>query len=131
MSKRRTKNRRDTLKDAKRSISQIRNEHKRNMDHINAINESVQYSPRRTQPMQQALRVNLNQRSYDSDACNDRQLSNMIGKRQMSVVESAELAEDSQAMTHVRIRENSAKIKPFARHTTTAALMTHERSSHI
>ena len=46
-SKKKTFTRKDTLKEVRRSISRARVEHKKNLDKISKINDSVKYSPQK------------------------------------------------------------------------------------
>ena len=48
-SKKKTFTRKDTLKEVRRSISRARVEHKKNLDKISKINDSVKYSPQKQQ----------------------------------------------------------------------------------
>ena len=68
LKKKKTFSRKETLKEVRKSISKARDEHRRNMEQINQINDSVKYSPQRSIIMNMD---NLNQKSIDTCDDND------------------------------------------------------------
>ena len=67
-----TSMRKDTLKEIRRSITRARDEHRKNLNEISRINESVKYSPRTSTVFDK--NCNLNQASIDvtvDDATNE------------------------------------------------------------
>ena len=92
----RTSTRKDTLKEIRRSITRARDEHRKNLNEISRINDSVKYSPNRSPAFD---KDNLNQASIDDSADVEKKFGDYedLNTKQQSPITSQQNAPQSSA----------------------------------
>ena len=90
----RTSMRKDTLKEIRRSITRARDEHRKNLNEISRINDSVKYSPHTSTVFD---KDNLNQASIDDTADEGKKFDDYedLNTKQRSPITSQQIAPQS------------------------------------